>query len=794
MPLRLAALLLLLAGPASARWLEVYTGVVVDAEKRPVPGARVGGCDTSGELVTAVTAATGRFRLTADYLPLLLATASGHGCGYAYTDSCEVTIWLAPEPVAVSGRATTADGRGVAGARVDLISLQPEGATPLQRPAAEGFTEEDEAPSLVSTTTGPEGEFTLTDLPFGHTVGVAVTAAGLARATAFARTGEPLVVDLEPEAVISGRVVRGGRGLAGVALGAQRQQPETTDETEGGSEADKGPSCYHALSDAQGNYSLRSLPAGTYHLWVTKPLPSGLADAAVRAVTVAAGQQLPGVEVRVVPGGLLAGKVSGYLTPDDYRFTNVRVVPAGASTQADAVYTVADAAGRYELALPPGRYEVSAEPYNADWYAPQPAAGTEVRAGATATVNLALRPARRIHGTVLTPQGKPAAGVEVRLYAPDAESPVLRTGPGGGFLFPPTHWPAPEDADDELWPAVWACDRARGWCAFVPVPRDHREVRVRLQAGLFTEVQVVDEAGAPLGGVALTVAACLADQGCSHTLAEPASDAGGVVRLGPLPAGQTLQVSAPDDLAHLLVGEDWLDPQELTLSPGRATALPRLRLQRGRGLRVTVQDEQGRPVPGALVSVQPLATRPTGPDGQAAIEHLPPAGDVLVLAMHPELAHYAGLLLDPQAGQAVTLTLRTLGRATGEACDEDGQPLRGAAVLVYCPYYNDEPPDPDDEVLAALEDDCLERSVVTDTEGRWHAQLLVPGLHYVVGVSEEEGEVVGVLAEFTAHGGPQEQLVPSPGRLRMDQARGVPAGPLLAHRQWRLLRRPPGPA
>lgn len=164
------------------------------------------------------------------------------------------------------------------------------------------------------------------------------------------QVGRPLTehtLVLPPGGELSGEVVSpDGRSLAGVAVQAQSQQGAV-------------PGWGEAVTDAQGRYRIRQLPASRYNVFVD--LGSRHDDWAVPAIEglpVQVGQRLMGRDFRVRRGAMLAGRVV------DAAGNPVADVPIGLHGPARpwsgaAVIMVRTATdGSFRLAAPPGEQVV----------------------------------------------------------------------------------------------------------------------------------------------------------------------------------------------------------------------------------------------------------------------------------------------------------------------------------------------------------------------------------------------------------------------------------------------------
>jgi hypothetical protein len=113
-------------------------------------------------------------------------------------------------------------------------------------------------------------------------------------------------------------------------------------------------------ADAEGRYVVRGLDAGSYRIFVSVPPPSGtgIGSTASRPVTLAADQELTGIDVRVRVRGVLSGKVideNHEPLPDIRVFLVAREYSSGAVQYVFAGAARTDDRGNYSLRAEPRR-------------------------------------------------------------------------------------------------------------------------------------------------------------------------------------------------------------------------------------------------------------------------------------------------------------------------------------------------------------------------------------------------------------------------------------------------------
>jgi hypothetical protein len=259
-------------------------------------------------------------------------------------------------------------------------------------------------------------------------------------------------------------------------------------------------------------------------------------------------------------------------------------------------------------------------------------------------------------------------------------------------------------------------------------------VTLQLAPGAYLETQVTDQDGHPLAGVALT--AQLKDAH-SNLPVSGKSDATGLLRVGPLPAGAALHPAflggywTPGNLRWRVLDAAWdVDySPDLKLSPGEHHLLPPLRLRpAGRTVRGDVTDAAGHPAPGVqVVGTGAADSVVTAADGSFTLPGLKSRGPVLLVAMHPTQALWAAAQLDPDGGEAVHLTLGALAGLTGQTLDAAGQPVNGGNVICD-PQVGWGLP----ELIWTRLGYRVGQLTQSDDRGHWHFAKLLPGVPYKV--------------------------------------------------------------
>ena len=363
------------AGLPSGRYKVTYSSgrVVVTGSSpfAPAPEEQIVQARSGEEILVSLTDRTTARLVSAPELVVTPATLA------AAIDSARVegislnSITASSAPAThgglIRGRVTGPDGQGVAGAMVRLMSsaVVSRTSSTVGAAAAVAFTEK-------FATTDAQGRYELRNVADGGYV-LLVSKAGLAQAKDIdapatdrwrgtelslrareQRNGVDLV--LVKGGTVSGRVMDStGRPVVGASV-----------------RSETGGSGGSPVSDAQGRYELRDLPAGALSIVVSRPLKAtgsfdGNETTQRRTIVLGEGQRLDGVDLVLPKGGIISGRILDEFGEPVEGLT-VRALQArtvGGRTLARPVGRVAmrktDDRGQYRIyGLPPGTFYIVA--------------------------------------------------------------------------------------------------------------------------------------------------------------------------------------------------------------------------------------------------------------------------------------------------------------------------------------------------------------------------------------------------------------------------------------------------
>ena len=475
------ALVVALAAPAAA----AVTGRVITPEGRPVAGARVTAYalelshDRAWRLVsgrtrvpaaTAIVAADGSFRLESPLAVVdVVATAGGFAPAFARLADGDATI-LALKGVPTVRGTVVAAGRPVPDATVVWTSA----------------TDGEELHELALRT-GTDGGYEV-PAPEGWATGVLVfhpDFTPLVSGGGFPGWGSSPRHELAPGVAVSGRVVdeATGRGVAAATV-----------------LFDSWPL---GRSAADGSFLVRHAPHG----WTTL-------EARTEALAGTAGPRAGNVVVRAEPLRRLSGSVRDQKSGRPLAGAIVTLY-RGHGGEGAAAET--DAAGRYALALPEGRYYATiAHPgFALSMEGGEDADAVDLHRANALRRDFGLARLQRLEGRVQDEAHRPVGGAHVRLSS--KETPRLYTMADAGRSVAPAGWTAPDgtfaltfpasEGDESKW-ALLALKPGYAMGAVEPVGAANAvsPVVVTLPSGVEMAGHVTDPEGIPLSGVAVVVA------------------------------------------------------------------------------------------------------------------------------------------------------------------------------------------------------------------------------------------------------------------------------------------------
>jgi protocatechuate 3,4-dioxygenase beta subunit len=161
----------------------------------------------------------------------------------------------------------------------------------------------------------------------------------------------------------------------------------------------------------------------------------------------------------------------------------------------------------------------------------------------------------------------------------------------------------------------------------------------------------------------------------------------------------------------------------LDLAEDAGTVTVNLMLRRGKTAKLTIQDPEGRPLTGAVVSGVGASWDVTNPltAAECPVYALDPAKPRTVVVSHPGRNLGGQVVVRGDEAGPVVVKLRPAGAVTGRFLDADGQPVAGADVFLSFPSRP-----------AGAFVQRQRPSIRTDADGRFQLEGMVPGVTFAV--------------------------------------------------------------
>lgn len=664
-----------------------------------------------------------------------LADGRAVGSGQVRADRPAPAIIQLPPSSSVRGVVEDPDGKPLAGADVRLrrVSqhLDPES------PGLDTFLSDD---SPVRCRTAADGRFAIAHVPEGAQADLIVYADGYAMwigwheprvKPAVGGADEDYVIRLKPAAVAEGTVTHDGKPVTGARVFAQGiHETYSWDE---------------AVTDGEGRYRLRYLGTGTYNIALGE-VPDLVAPAH-EAAKLKGGNTYRGLDFRMTPGGLIAGRVIDAETRKG--IAEVEVASYSASRPRSGAACMAartDGIGAYRMRVAPGEaycYYMGSLP---DYPLAEEASFTvDVREGETANApDLVLTRVEPIPVRATDTAGRPVEGAE--LVAPstnysldpaDADGRIVIPGvPLGEALFLAARHPETK-----------LCGAAMARNAHPRMP-----IAIALAEPATVQFRLLDRGHQPVTGITVTA---FVDWDIPERqrkpglkIGEATSDAEGTIRLPDLPAGIRLNLTSN---RHLATGRDWR-PRCPTTVAGTVHDLGDVLLDVGSlSIHGTVRLPDGTPAQGAIVRVNLADVEQTIADdqGRFAIADLVAAEPVILIAMAPDRGLVAMTEVEPGLAHEPDIVLQEPVTIAGQIVDTRGQPQAGRRVIIR----------PEARGLW-VSDLPFGGECATGQDGRFEMAGLVGGMQYRVMAYAPDEREIAVLATFTSEPGDDIDLGP----------------------------------
>jgi beta-lactamase regulating signal transducer with metallopeptidase domain/protocatechuate 3,4-dioxygenase beta subunit len=669
------------------------SGVVSDANGQPLEGAAVTCYRVRYDLRTPQvsgreevrTGADGRFSFVGERLgpgvpsehAVVVAWKEGLALGggdWGLDSDRELAITLGPA-AAISGTVVDTADRPLAEVAV-RASVLVTGA-----PAATQWLPGFLMPERLGARTDAAGHFTIGWLPPGATAEFLASLPGYGTLHTFEPTRAAAILHykagqtdvklvLPPEATVAGvvRAAAGGTPVADLLLCLRNA--EGTD--------------WYAANEpvrtaADGRFRFRGLGAGRYKLETNAAFdPTTEWCAVPMAITLAAGQAMADVGLKVEKGGLLelslvdadtGAPVGGAMVTVDRPRDTAEVELPGMSW---SLHGQSNQAGVARLRLWPGEYDLMRQVYGSGYGSSQEMTRISVAPGATIRQTVQLRKQSSITGTGRDAKGDPVVGAKVTVLPGGAGQAATSDAQGRFQATWDPNWggmnPSPR-------PFLVARHFERHLAVMLEMPANAGEVDLTLDPGVVVSGRVVDEQGKAIEGALVDLmydgGAWMSPLGLGSPMR--ATDAQGRYEIPAVPAHRKFRVWATREsagAAGMGTEERPIEVDTETAVDGRVTAPDLVLKTPNLTVSGTVVDGTGKPVAGAEVMVfgvgQVFRRTTTDGKGRFVVEKVC-AGEVHLQASR-------GLSGDrpAQAGAArVVPTQGLVGKATAQGGDQD---------------------------------------------------------------------------------------------------------------------------
>ena len=565
----------------------------------------------------------------------------------------DVEIQLAV-PATISGKIMNAAGEPIQNAETRLQYLVDSNRRPGESGIGLG-----RAIPLPPTTTDVNGEFVLRRLPQGATTNLEIQGPGYAQELHFTVPvgTEGLEFRLKPEGKIEGRLTYtdAGTPVKDASVACQGIYP-----TIGAGRTN---------ADTNGNYLFTNLATGVYNLYLDKG-PEGWTAVAKELIKVVEGETVSNVDLTLVQGGFITGRVTDRDTGEPIANHYIRFHDAARpKSQAAGHGTATDENGVYRFHAAPGqaRIYVGTSGYQATEQAKKL---VEVVEGETVVVDFQLSKGIELIGQILTKAGEPVAGARIT-RARDWHTEYGRSDESGEFTISGL-----QSGQNLSLKAEHSGLRLRGRAEVEVQPGALVEIRMEQYERVKVSGRVVSREGEPMSSVSIYLMRWDSQRrmGQSTTVAVTGGD-GRFQEIG-LIVGDEYVISAN------AAGYREVETEGFTATAEMTQIADLILLPTGGQFFIEgrVTDTSGEPVRGARLVCQGGETL-TDENGDYWIENLPTAVLIGLNILHPSYADHGYKILKTNQRHDFVLT-KADGYLSGKVVDADGKPIEQIGVGV----------------------------------------------------------------------------------------------------------------
>jgi RNA polymerase sigma factor (sigma-70 family) len=332
----------------------------------------------------------------------IVANLSRYSFNWAEVSKDETSniIMKLPKPATISGIVSDKSDKPILGAEAVIAFFSFDSALDFN---GNSFLQGGLVPNS-RIRTDSDGKFAFRNLPEGVKVRIEVTGQGYTKEikNSISAGTEGITIRLKPEGRIEGRITYGDTGKP--AEGIQIYAPSIADRNDYG----------NAITDANGQYVISNLKAGQYNVLLQPGYAEWTTIIAVEGVKVTEGQTIKDVNLTLIKGGIINGKVIDKDTnePISGQWIDINDRSQPGPDFSFPIYSGKD--GTFQFRATPGKVKV---------YTNMPQQGYEpvspmekivdvVEGGTVTDVNFEFQKVKTftVKGTVFTPDGDPVAG------------------------------------------------------------------------------------------------------------------------------------------------------------------------------------------------------------------------------------------------------------------------------------------------------------------------------------------------------------------------------------------------
>ena len=648
----------------------IFSGRVIDNNGLPVADAEVlysVGFNQSESITRTGVDGTFRFEFPRPELKKwdrvnVVATHPDHAIGWRILQPqsmTDVEIQLAV-PATISGKIMNEAGEPIQNAETRIQYLFGANWRPGVRGVGLGW---DDMP-ISPAKTDANGEFVLRGLPQDVKTNLEIKGPGYAQELHFQVPvgAEGLEFRLKPEGRIEGHLTYGDTGApvkdASVAL--QGLHPTT-----GGGRVNV---------DADGNYLLKNLAPGMYNVYLDEG-PEGWTAVAKEFIRVAEGQTVSKVDLTLVRGGFITGRVTNQDTNEPIADCHISFHDAARPESQAAVHgTETDENGAYRFRAGPGRamvYTSAPEDYQDIG---QIKKYVDVVEGETVSVDFQFSKGIELMGRILMETGEPVVGARItdiqEWHKEYGISDKLGMFTVGGL----------RTGQSLSLKAEHSRLRLRGKAEVEVQPGASVEIQMEQYEQVKVSGRVINRAGEPMPSVNINLMRVDPQRRMGRSGIVTVTDGNGQFREVGLIISDEYVISAKAD------GYREAGTEQFTATTEMSQIADLILLPVGSRFFIEgrITDTSGVPVRGARVITQQsseLWEAPTDKNGDYRLEGLSMAVIIALSVDHPEYAYHHFKILKTNQRHDLVL-VKADGYLAGKVMDVDGKPIERARVGV----------------------------------------------------------------------------------------------------------------